>query len=286
MWGAGQGVRGRKTVTKALVAIAMEVKQDGRGLGRTRMRVVADASARNLLAFVRWAVAPGSTVHTDGWPSYGRLGELGYRHEADTQKAPQLAGDLLPHVHRVAALFQQLVARDTPRRHPSPSSGPLSGGTQHPLQSPQFVQSRHAVLPACAACSGDRAGAVQRDRRWKPERPATAAAHWRPTTRYGRCLNQVHTPVMPFWFVMLAGARLVALLPWLATALPNAMTAERPLRNGPGEPPLRCATNQAPDTPSTITTSRVKDLLVSLRASRYSGSSRKPVRQLCRGSAG
>ena len=105
--GAEQGVRGRKTVTKALVAIAGEVKQDGPGLGRTRMRVVADASARSLLAFVRWAVAPGSTVHTDGWPSYGRLGELGYRHEADTQRDPQLAGDLLPHAHRVAALFKR-----------------------------------------------------------------------------------------------------------------------------------------------------------------------------------
>lgn len=105
--GAEQGVRGRKTVTKALVAIAVEVQQDGPGLGRTRMRVVADASARSLLAFVRWAVAPGSTVHTDGWPSYGRLGELGYRHEADTQRDPQLAGDLLPHAHRVAALFKR-----------------------------------------------------------------------------------------------------------------------------------------------------------------------------------
>ena len=105
--GAEQRVRGRKTVTKALGAIAVVVRQDGPGLGRTRMRVVADASARSLLAFVRWAVAPGSTVHTDGWPSYGRLGELGCRHEADTQRDPQLAGDLLPHAHRVAALFKR-----------------------------------------------------------------------------------------------------------------------------------------------------------------------------------
>ena len=105
--GAEQGIRGRKTVTKAVVAIAVEVQQDGPGLGRTRMRVVADASARSLLAFVRWAVAPGSTVHTDGWPSCGRLGELGYRHEADTHRDPQQAGDLLPHAHRVTTLFKR-----------------------------------------------------------------------------------------------------------------------------------------------------------------------------------
>ena len=45
--------RGRQTVAKALVAIAVEVRQDGSGPGRIRIRGVADVSVRSLLAFVR-----------------------------------------------------------------------------------------------------------------------------------------------------------------------------------------------------------------------------------------
>ena len=55
-------------------------------------------------------------------------------------------------------------------------------------------QSWTALLPACAACSGERAGVVQGDRQWKIKRPATAGSHRRPTTRSSRCLNQVHIP--------------------------------------------------------------------------------------------
>ena len=52
-------MRGRQTVAKALVAIAVEAPEDGSGIGRIRMRVVADASAASLLGFVRKAVEPG-----------------------------------------------------------------------------------------------------------------------------------------------------------------------------------------------------------------------------------
>ena len=105
--GAEEGVRGRQTVTKALVAIAVEAPEDGSGIGRIRMRVVADASAASLLGFVTEAVEPGTTVHTDGWPSYSPLEGLGYPHEVTVLRDPKLAGQLLPHVHRIAALFKR-----------------------------------------------------------------------------------------------------------------------------------------------------------------------------------
>ena len=105
--GAEEGVRGRQTVTKALVAVAVEAREDGSGIGRIRMRVVADASAQSLLEFVREVVEPGSTVHTDGWPSYAQLKGLGYQHEMTVLGNPKLAGQMLPHVHRVAALFKR-----------------------------------------------------------------------------------------------------------------------------------------------------------------------------------
>lgn len=50
------GVGDQQSETKALIAIALEVRHDGSGLGRNRMRVVKDSSARSLRVFVRWAV--------------------------------------------------------------------------------------------------------------------------------------------------------------------------------------------------------------------------------------
>ncbi len=69
--GVEEGVRGREMVGKALVAVAAE--EDGRGMGRIRLRRIADASAASLEAFVEEAIQPGSLVHTDGWEGYAGL---------------------------------------------------------------------------------------------------------------------------------------------------------------------------------------------------------------------
>jgi transposase-like protein len=104
--GVERGVHGRQTLTKAIVAVAVEY--DDEGLGRARLRRVADASAQNLGPFVQEAVEPGSLVHTDGWPSYGGLTKLGYRHKVTNLSA---SGDpahvLMPGVHRVASLLKR-----------------------------------------------------------------------------------------------------------------------------------------------------------------------------------
>lgn len=75
--GLEEGVRGRQTEKKALIAVAAE--EDGEGIGRIRMRRIPDASADSLEAFVLEAVAPGSLLHTDGFLSYDRLEKRGYR---------------------------------------------------------------------------------------------------------------------------------------------------------------------------------------------------------------
>ena len=49
-----------------------------------------------------------STIHTDGWEGYVGLEALGYRHEYDfLAGSSQSASELLPHVHRVAALLKR-----------------------------------------------------------------------------------------------------------------------------------------------------------------------------------
>ena len=94
---------GRQPGAKTLVAVAVEVR--GAGSGRLRTQTVGDASAATLCGFVRAVVAPGATVHTDGWRSYQRLATLGYRHEPRTQHVQRRRSahpdEILPRVHRV-----------------------------------------------------------------------------------------------------------------------------------------------------------------------------------------
>ena len=99
--------RGKRHVgTKALVAIASEVK--GPGIGRVRMQQIPDASSQSLAAFVQAAVVPGALVITDGWTAYPGLERLGYVHRPRVVRTSgQTASTLLPRVHRVAALLKR-----------------------------------------------------------------------------------------------------------------------------------------------------------------------------------
>jgi len=104
--GLEEGVRGRETYKKALVVIAAQ--EDGRGIGRIRMRRVPDASGDSLLGFVEEAIEPGSSVHTDGWEGYSRLREKGYKHKITRLRGHRKTpSELLPRVHRVASLLER-----------------------------------------------------------------------------------------------------------------------------------------------------------------------------------
>ncbi len=104
--GLEEGVSGRQTETKALIAVACE--EDGPGMGRIRLRRIRDASAASLHAFLEEAVKPGSTVHTDGWEGYAGLESKGYAHKVTVlrgRKRPP--SQLLPRVHRVTSLLKR-----------------------------------------------------------------------------------------------------------------------------------------------------------------------------------
>jgi transposase-like protein len=104
--GLEEGVRGRRTEKKALIAVAVEVV--GARMGRIRMRQIPDASSDSLQTFVEAAVAPGSLLHTDGFLSYDRLEKRGYRHRITFVKDhKESAAALLPRVHRVVALLKR-----------------------------------------------------------------------------------------------------------------------------------------------------------------------------------
>ena len=104
--GVHPGRGGRRTDTKALVAVAVEV--DGRRMGRIRLRRIPDASGENLIAFIQDAVEPRSRVHTDGWLGYEPLRRHGYKHDVTyIEGQAKSAAQLLPHVHRIVSLLKR-----------------------------------------------------------------------------------------------------------------------------------------------------------------------------------
>jgi len=104
--GLEEGLRGRLTEEKALIALA--VQEDGRGMGRIRMRQIPDASATSLESFLLESVSPGSVVHTDGWSGYNGIATQGYVHEISiVKRSKKTASELLPRVHRVTSLLKR-----------------------------------------------------------------------------------------------------------------------------------------------------------------------------------
>jgi len=104
--GEEEGVRGRETENKAIVAVAAE--EDGRGIGRIRLRRILDVSAESLHPFVEQSVAPGSVIHTDGWPGYSNIETKGYTHKVTVlSQSDEPAHQLMPRVHQVASLLKR-----------------------------------------------------------------------------------------------------------------------------------------------------------------------------------
>ena len=102
--GLEEGVRGRETEKKALVIVG--VQEDGKGLGRIRLRRIPNASRASLHGFIHDSIEPGSVVHTDGWEAYGEL--AGYPHQVTVLKGrAESASELLPRVHRVVSLLKR-----------------------------------------------------------------------------------------------------------------------------------------------------------------------------------
>jgi hypothetical protein len=103
--GARPGRGGRGAAGKTRVAGAVESGRGearGRRLGRLRLAVVADLSARRLEGFLATAVAPPATVAPDGWSGYSGRAAAGYDHPPLTLSATWGDAALrLPAIHLV-----------------------------------------------------------------------------------------------------------------------------------------------------------------------------------------
>jgi transposase-like protein len=109
--GPRPGRSGRGAVGKIKVAGAVESgrgKARGRRLGRLRLAVVPDVSAKSLAGFLGQNVARPATVTTDGWSGYGGLAAAGYRHEPVNLAASWGDASLrLPAIHLVFGLAKR-----------------------------------------------------------------------------------------------------------------------------------------------------------------------------------
>ena len=104
--GLEEGILGRQRAKKALIVVAAQ--EDGNGIGRIRMRQIADASADSLRTFLVSAIEPGTVIHTDGWRGYSSATAQGFVHSVTKlKKYMEPASELLPRVHRVISLLKR-----------------------------------------------------------------------------------------------------------------------------------------------------------------------------------
>jgi transposase-like protein len=103
-WGGVEaGAIGRLIESKALVIVAAQ--EDGKGIGRIRLRTIPDLSKATLHGFIKESIVPGSTVRTDGFPSYPGLEEYG--HELHVQRHQEEGEYVLPRVHLVISQLKR-----------------------------------------------------------------------------------------------------------------------------------------------------------------------------------
>lgn len=103
-WGGEEeDALGRLTENKAVIAVAAE--EDGKGIGRIRLRSIPDVTKASLHGFIAEAIEPGSTVRTDGWNAYPGLES--YVHDRQVQRRQPEGEHLLPRVHRVVSLLKR-----------------------------------------------------------------------------------------------------------------------------------------------------------------------------------
>jgi transposase-like protein len=109
--GPRPGKPGRGAAGKSKVAGAVESgrgKGKGRRLGRLRLAVLPDVSARSLEGFLGQNVARPATIATDGWSGYARLDAAGYGHEPLNLSASWGDAALrLPAIHLVFGLAKR-----------------------------------------------------------------------------------------------------------------------------------------------------------------------------------
>ncbi len=118
--------RRNPNITKTLVAIAVEMLEP-KGFGRIRLRRITDASAHQVISFVKDVIQVGAAVHTDDSAAYRSLKDEGYGHQRTVMLGSETPAHIsMPGVHRVAIAHPAMVAWDASRCGATREARPLS----------------------------------------------------------------------------------------------------------------------------------------------------------------
>jgi len=106
--GKSEGTRGRGAEKKTVVAVALELRADGKP-GYVSMRSIARADGHSLRKFAEGKIAKGSTLKTDGWGAYRLVAKAGYEHEATVSGSGKAAVQKFPWLHTFIANLKRML---------------------------------------------------------------------------------------------------------------------------------------------------------------------------------
>jgi transposase-like protein len=101
--GKKKGKRGRGAEGKIPVIIAVEIMEVG--TGRVRLSLIKDVKRKSLRGFIESNIENGSELITDDWRAYKKI--EGYKHTISNDTIFADDEEILPNVHRVAALLKR-----------------------------------------------------------------------------------------------------------------------------------------------------------------------------------
>ena len=94
---------------KIIIIVAVELLEP-KGFGRIRLGRVTQATKQAVVPFIQENIEPGTVIHTDGSPIYGKLNEYGYSREKFVQLGSSIPPhETLPGAHRIASLLKRWI---------------------------------------------------------------------------------------------------------------------------------------------------------------------------------
>ena len=106
--GKSEGTRGRSAQKKTVVAVALELRADGKP-GHVSMRSIERADGHSLRKFAEGKIEKGSTLKTDGWGAYRLVAKAGYEHEATVSGNGKAAVQKFPWLHTFIANMKRMI---------------------------------------------------------------------------------------------------------------------------------------------------------------------------------
>ena len=106
--GKAEGPRGRGANKKTPVAVALELRSDGKP-GHVGMGSLERVDGHCLRRFAEQKIKKGATLKTDGWGAYRSVAKAGYAHEAAVTGSGKAAVQKFPWLHTFIANMKRMI---------------------------------------------------------------------------------------------------------------------------------------------------------------------------------